>query len=65
MAKRIKFLKDHLRHTKGEKALLEDNAANYFIRCGVAIEVKQDAPLSKKADTPAQVKSKKKTTKKK
>lgn len=40
MATKVKFLKDHLRHKKGEVALILEEAAAYFIRCNVAVVVK-------------------------
>lgn len=52
MSKRIKFLKTHNRHQKGEIALIVDAAANYLIRVGVAIEIKDDVPAAWKVDKP-------------
>lgn len=45
---KVKFLKDHLRHRAGEVSDIIDDAANYFIKCNVAIpyveEPKPEAP---------------------
>lgn len=63
MAKKIKFLKDHLRHKAGEKALITDEAANYFIKCGVAVELKSEPVTEIKEEKPKvslNVKSRKK-----
>lgn len=61
MAKKVKFLKDHLRHRVGEKALITDEAANYFIKCGVAVEIKEvTGPLEPKPNTLPNVKTRKK-----
>ena len=60
MAKRLKFIKAHWRHRIGEVALLDDAAADYFLKCNVAIEVKADAPEVKISAPKKTRKSKKK-----
>lgn len=40
---KVRFLKNHLWHKKGEVSDIVDAQANYYIKCGVASEVVKKA----------------------
>jgi len=48
---KVKFLKDHNRHKVNDIADILPEAANYYIRCNVAVAVVEDqeAPVKKAA----------------
>lgn len=57
---KIKFLKDHLQHKKGDTANVNDWRANYWIKTGVAekaAEKKQKKAPAKKEDKNGKPKS--------
>lgn len=64
MAK-VKFIKDHLRHKTGEVADIIDDRAVYFVRCKVAIYIKDESPKqAKETRTLKSTKAKKAKSKK-
>jgi hypothetical protein len=61
---RVKFLKDHNRHRKGEVADVLLEAGNYYVRCNVAVQADAQ-PEAEKIITEQKKAAPKKAAKKK
>lgn len=55
--RRIKYIKDHLEHKAGDTQLTTIGMANYLIRVGAAIELKDEKPAKEVKADPCQAKN--------